>query len=119
MRVSDTDKFKAICEKSDLHYYELKDGKKTYCGFYPETESGDIETLLDENDNEIEGSETLDELAKLLLNDEVLVYMHSGFEKLVCSGYAIAINNKLERKTINIQDIYEKAKPLGKNIDEI
>lgn len=46
-----------------------------------------------------------------LLDDEVAIFMESGAEKLrYIVGYAEAINNKGERKTISLMDIYDIAK---------
>ena len=54
-----------------------------------------------------------------LKDDEVAIFMEAGAEKLryVC-GYAEAINNKGERRSINLNHIYELASELGSNITD-
>lgn len=56
-------------------------------------------------------------ISPFLLDDEVVIMMEAGAEKLrYISGFAFAFNNKGEEITIRLSDIYERAKDLGTNI---
>lgn len=59
----------------------------------------------------------MDELSTHLADGSVAILTAAGFEKLrYISGYADAINNKGERKSVNIYSIYEMSKSLGSDI---
>ena len=54
-----------------------------------------------------------------LCEDSVAVFMEVGAEKLrYIVGYAEAINHKGEREIINLDEIYERATHLGKDITQ-
>jgi hypothetical protein len=75
---------------------------------------------LDADGNEQEGDvdiDFMDELAEHLADDEVAIFQEAGAENMrYVNGHTIAINNKKEVRSINLDDIYEVAKQLGKNI---
>ena len=55
--------------------------------------------------------------AKHLVDGEVAVFLEIGHENLkILNGSAIAINNKGEVQSVNLTEIYEKAKVLGEHI---
>jgi hypothetical protein len=55
----------------------------------------------------------VDELAVHLADHEVAIMMETGYEKMrYLVGYAIAVNNKKERREIGLAQIYELAKQL-------
>ena len=59
----------------------------------------------------------MEELALHLADNEVAILQEAGAEKLrYINGYAIAVNNKGERRQISIDKIYDLAKELGSNI---
>lgn len=59
----------------------------------------------------------MDELAPHLADGSVAIMMEAGAEKLrYVNGYAIAINNKGERKDISLNAIYDLAKELGTEV---
>ena len=59
----------------------------------------------------------MEELAAHLADNEVAILQEAGAEKLrYINGYAIAINNKKEVRSINLDGIYDLAKELGSNI---
>ena len=60
------------------------------------------------------------EIFKAHLEDGwVAIIMESGAEKLrYIAGYAVAYNSKGETVSINLDDIYEKAKSIGTNITQ-
>jgi hypothetical protein len=73
------------------------------------------------NSREVDGDydhlDFMDELSVHLADDEVAILHEAGAEKLrYINGFAIAINNKAERRTISLDDIYVHAKELGKNV---
>ena len=73
---------------------------------YKECENGDMEEVCIE-----------DVVSGHLLEDEVAVFLQNGHEKLVyLTGSALAVNSKGEKQHVDIADIYDKAKILGKNI---
>ena len=57
----------------------------------------------------------LAELAKHLARHEVAVIVGNGYEKMrYLTGFAVAVNGKDERRSVNIESIYELAKKLTK-----
>ncbi len=73
-------------------------------------ESGVPSFYYDENDQEIE-VDFMEELAKHLADDSVAVLEAVGSEKCrYLNGYAVAVNNKGESVSINLDMIYELAK---------
>ncbi len=59
-------------------------------------------------------------VAEHLADGEVAVFMESGAEKLrYIIGFAEAINNKGERKTISLNDIYDMAKDMTNRPNDI
>ena len=117
VEVTDKEKFKEICEKYGLTFIEGK-GK---VGFLTdEIENGYLPDCfyIEEKDEELDG-DPLEELALLLKDNEVLIFQHIGAEKYrFLNGYSKAINNQLKTKEIGIENIYEIAEELGKNITE-
>lgn len=113
VKVKDKDKFKELCEKYDFTFIE-QDGK---VGFYTNNEDGDS-TFWEEDENEdMQPTDTLPEFAELMKDNEVLVFQRIGNEKMrYLVGEAIAYNNKGKSVVVSINDIYAKAKKLGKNI---
>lgn len=56
-------------------------------------------------------------VAEHLADDSVAIFMEAGAEKCrFIIGYAEAINNKFERETISLGDIYQRARSLGSNV---
>lgn len=119
-RVKDVDAFSAVLD--------------TLCGVEAITSERDGETwwaLLDDNDDgggwcvtwadeeKEDYPDLLDVVAPHLIDGDVMVMVESGHEKhRFVTGIAHAINNKLELRSISIDDIYELAKPLGTTITE-
>jgi hypothetical protein len=55
------------------------------------------------------------ELAGHLADHEVMIIVGNGYEKMrYLTGFAVAINNKGERRQVTVEDIYELAKQLTK-----
>ena len=70
-----------------------------------------------EVDGDYEHLDFMEELALHLADNEVAILQEAGAEKLrYINGYAIAVNNKGERRQISIDNIYDLAKELGSNI---
>lgn len=105
VKVTNKVKFKKLCELYSLTYWD-EDGK---VGFYAESEYGEPE-LYDENGEELEYF--LDAFSRLLKDGEVLIWMHTGSQRLDMSGYSVAINNKGETERIDISDIFQLSKKL-------
>ena len=114
-RVKDVDAFNAwVKEYEDNYRVEVVDKEDTFAILF-DGESGVP------NSREVDGGyddiDFMDELSKHLADDEVAVLHESGAEKLrYINGFAIAINNKAERRVISLDDIYVHAKELGKNV---
>lgn len=118
VRVSDLEKFKQICIKYGLTFIQNKEG---LVGFTcEEMEDGDVPAFIYDEETEDDISvDPLKEMSELLLDNEVLVHQTIGNEKMrYVSGYSIAINNKGKFVSIGLDDIYKKAKKLGKNITQ-
>jgi len=64
--------------------------------------------------DDYDGPDLLDDLVPLLADDSVAVVMDVGHEKLVyVGGGATAINNRGERESISLEEIYGRAARLG------
>jgi hypothetical protein len=73
----------------------------------------------DTTGKEYEFDDFLNELAQTLEDGWVAVMMEAGSEKLrYVTGYTCAINSKGKVETVNISDIYVKAKELGEHITD-
>ena len=72
-----------------------------------------------QNGDDFDEIDFMSELSEHLADDEVAILQESGAEKLrYIVGYAVAINNKGERRKISIDGIYDLAKELGKNVTQ-
>jgi len=71
---------------------------------------------------ETDEPEEIDFLAELSLHLQpgwVAIIMEAGAEKLrYIAGFAAAVNSKGETREVTIQEIYERAKPLGEHITQ-
>lgn len=82
---------------------------------YEEAQRKQYEEDLKYYDTEIDADHTYmeDILQRHLADGEVGVLVEAGFEKMrYAAGYAVAINNQGERRTVNIDEIYDLAKEL-------
>ena len=71
--------------------------------------------MPDDSGSEAEEVDFVSELAGHLADNEVAVVMANGYEKMrYLVGYAIAINNKKERREVDLASIYELASQLTK-----
>jgi hypothetical protein len=87
-------------------------GKPGYVGVG--TYAGWPTDRYNEATDEFEDFEFVPELAKHLAEGEVAVLMEAGHEKLCyLTGFATAVNWKGDTVSVDINDIYEKAKALG------
>jgi hypothetical protein len=114
-RVKDVDAFNAWAKEYEDNYrVEVVDKEDTFAILF-DSESG-VPTSR-EVDGDYDDIDFMDELSKHLADDEVAILHQAGAEKLrYINGYAIAVNNKGERRTISLDDIYTFAKELGKNV---
>lgn len=114
-RVKDVDAFNAWAKEYEDNYrVEVVDKEDTFSILF-DNESG-VPTSR-EVDGSYDEIDFMDELSKHLADDEVAILHQAGAEKLrYINGYAIAVNNKSERRTISLDDIYIFAKELGKNV---
>lgn len=114
-RVKDVDAFNAWAKEYEDNYrVEVVDKEDTFSILF-DNESG-VPTSR-EVDGSYDEIDFMDELSKHLADDEVAILHQAGAEKLrYINGYAIAVNNKSERRVISLDDIYTFAKELGKNV---
>jgi hypothetical protein len=114
-RVKDVDAFNAWAKEYEDNYrVEVVDKEDTFAILF-DSESG-IPTSR-EVDGDYDDIDFMDELSKHLADDEVAILHEAGAEKLrYINGFAIAINNKAERRVVSLDDIYTFAKELGKNV---
>lgn len=73
--------------------------------------------LIDEDTDEDVEIDIVDLIGRHLADDHVAVVMEVGAEKLrYLTGYAVAVNNRLERRQIHLDDIYDLARQLGPKV---
>lgn len=110
-KVKNKDKFKEFLENYYLIFIENKEG---LVGFLAQD---GIPSWDSETDEEID---FMNLLSKHLADDEVAIIVGNGYEKMsYLSGFAVAINKKGKTASVNIFDIYNKAKRLTKNPENI
>lgn len=117
VKVTDVKKWKKLCQKYGLGFLKERDTNKM--GFHTENEDGyPVTSFWDEKkEDEIDLPDMMEAFAELIEDDEVLVFMHSGFEGLRYLGfYAEGINNKKEKFNFNTDEIYKMAEKLGPNV---
>ena len=114
-KVQDDEQFKEFCYKWFVEPIEEK-GKwgficTGYFGNLPDEEYGENDDLIGYFNDFLKG------LSGHLCDDEVAVLMEVGACKLIyLTGKAIAINNRGEKREVNLEQIYDLAKDIGKNI---
>lgn len=115
VRVTDEERFKALCDERNLRVIT---DKKGLIGCMSDNEDGSFDGWEeDENEDMVQMPDFMDEVAEILKPNEVFVWMSTGNEKMrYLNGYALAINSKGKSVGVNLNDIYKKAKKLGKNI---
>ena len=112
-RVNDKEAFRAFLERFGGAVEMIEDDKGRV-GFLAQEGIPSTCTPADA-DKEPEEVDFVSELAAYLADNEVAVVMANGYEKMrYLVGYAIAINNKKERREIDLAGIYELASQLTK-----
>lgn len=111
VKVKDKEAFRAFLDRFGGAVLAIEDDKGRV-GFLAQ-EGLPSAYMPDEAGNEGEDVDFVNELAGHLADHEVLIVMGTGYEKMrYLVGYAIAINNKKERREIDLAQIYELAKQL-------
>ncbi len=129
-RVKDLEQFKKVCDQFYLEFIVDEDDNNKV-GFIVNHECGlpdNIEVMNEIYLNELEDEsfELYDEnkyenvfdiISEMLEDDEVMIINHIGNMKMryLC-GFASAYNNKGDHIYLDLHDIYEKSKTIGKNI---
>lgn len=116
--VKDDDAFNE--EMSAIPSIEVRNTEKGFVilGDCPDG-SGWPSWIYDEETGEESEIDLPEIVSKHLVDGDVAIFMESGAEKLrYVAGYAEAINNKGERKSINLAQIFELAKELGTNVTD-
>lgn len=110
VRFADVDKVRAICETADLKLTEREhEGVKEYTILSDDGFKMEIDVNGDGNE-----VDTLDALAACLDENQVLIFVETGREKLCyLTGFAIAINREGERRGIDLSDIVSLAAELA------
>ena len=114
-RVKDVDAFNAwVKEFEDNCGVEVVSKEDTFAILF-DGESG--VPYFREVEGDYDDLDFMDELSNHLADEEVAILHESGAEKLrYINGFAIAVNNKGQRRVISLDDIYVHAKELGKNV---
>jgi len=117
-QVKDPEAFKVFVNKlCDFEIIEKQLNGETKYAIMPNNECGwSICEILDEDAKYIE-IDIVREVSKYLLEDEVAIFQEIGHDNMrYLFGISIAVNSKGEYRIINLNDIYEIARCLGKNI---
>jgi len=116
-KVKDVDEFKKSLEKFDVEIYD--DGNN-FVTVLSSAEEGWQSHVYDDEGFDLIEVDPIEEMAKHLEDDEVLIAVMIGHEKLrYIDGWAQAINNKLESRFVSLYNIYGLAKELGENFKEV
>lgn len=116
--LSDVGKQFALLPKDDEDSGGIPDSREVGEGLPPLSTAPedveDVEAALDEEREEIDFEM---ELSQHLQEGWVAVLIQTGREKLrYITGYAVAINSKGEKKSINLDGIYKLAEELGPHV---
>lgn len=118
-RVTDEEKyqelFSNLVAEDNIHDFTRVKDRVLYHGFG----SYDSITYYDEESDECDFDFFLDELQKILPDDEAFIFMESGYEKLrYVTGYVVVCTSK-EIKSMNMSSwaIVEARKMLGNDFD--
>ena len=110
-KVKDKEAFRAFLERFGGAVEMIEDDKGRV-GFLAQ-EGIPFTYMPDDSGSEPEEVDFVSELAGHLADHEVMIVMGTGYEKMrYLVGYAVAINNKKERREIDLAQIYEMAKQL-------
>ncbi len=118
-RVKDIEAFRKLCKLWNITL--ITDEKSPVrVGFLCENNNGGLPNYRyedSESGEEFDFDDFLSELSALLMDDEIAVMIEAGAEKLCyVTGCAIAINSKGDKCSVSLDEIYERAKAIGKNI---
>jgi hypothetical protein len=98
---------------------EMIEDDKGRLGFLAQ-EGIPLSCMPEDGGTEAEDVDFIGELAGHLADHEVMIVMGTGYEKMrYLVGFAVAINNKKERREIDLAQIYEMAKQLTKRPQRI
>jgi len=124
--VKDKERFKEFCDRWNVEFIEHKENPELV-GFLCYDNDGCLPTYLEAEatvngqlllfEEELNFDNFLLELADQLTPGHVAVMVEAGAEKLRYVGsYAVAVNHRGTFRQINIDEIYSRAKSLGKHI---
>lgn len=109
-KVKDFTKFREFIDKFSSIELVVEEQKGGYALLFSE-ESGVPSQYYDEDTDDFIEVDFIYELSRFITDDSIAVIQAVGSEKLrFVSGYAIAVNSKNEQVSININEIYERAK---------
>lgn len=113
-KVKNKEKFKELCDRLEVKMIERDD----LVGFISKNEDGSLPyTIYNPETEDWEDISICQEIALHLCKGQVAVMVESGAEKhRYIGGYAMAVNSDGEEESINIDQIYDLAKKLGKNV---
>ena len=112
-RVKDEQAF--VAAMADVPDVELFNKDGFYC-LLGNGESGWPSFYLDEDDNDVE-IDVVSLVSEHLADEEVAIFVEVGSEKLrYLDGFAVAINNKGETRSLSLDSITTLAKELGNNV---
>ena len=112
-------KFRDWCARFEFEVIESGKGHNKLLGFLVNEERGLPTSYFDEVKGEDVDADPLDELVDHLAPGHVAIYIEIGHEKMCyVNGFAYAINSRGETASVNLSEIMERAKPLGKFITE-
>jgi len=115
--VKDRPAFEQFCQKFGLELIESdEEDQKGLVGFLCYEESGIPNVYYDEQGESFDVDFDA-ELATHLQDGHVAVCVEIGYEKMrYLVGYAFAVNAKGETVSVNLDEIYERAKTLGEKV---
>lgn len=114
-KVKDVEAFKKWLDTvGSCKFIQDKEGR---VGFYVDDDGMLPSTRCNDRQDESEELDLCAEIAQHLLPEEVAIVMEVGAEKCrYLSGFAHAVNSAGKVETVSIDQIYGRAKKLGKHI---
>lgn len=115
--VKDVDAFKAELSGSGLAIETRQVDQVTLVAMFADAENGFPSEKYDPETYDSTELVWEDIFKRHLVDGQVAVIVGAGAEKLrYVNGWTVAYNNKGESVSINLEEIYDKAKALGANI---
>ena len=116
-RVKDPASFKETMAVYDVEVHENSNEANTFCLLAANADGAVWPSWVEGDRGEEVEIDFFEIVSSFLADEEVAIFMEAGAEKLrYIVGEAFAVNNKGDSQSVSLDQIYELARKLGKNV---